>query len=364
MESVEAVLARIDVLDAPVRLFASDNASGIHPDYLAAITEANTGHVLAYGADPYTRSATEAFRALCGVDVEVLLCFGGTGANVVALSVLLDKGESVLCCSSAHIAVDETGAPERNLGAKLQTVVHADGKLTPQDIDDAARQLGNIHHVQPGVVSISQPTEMGTLYSIAELKMIVAAAHAHNMRVHLDGARIANAVVALGNDASLFRQMTFDIGIDAVSFGGTKNAMLNAEAVLLSPQLASRRGAFLHKQHTQLPSKMRFSAAQFDAAIRSGLWLQTAAHANSAAQALYDALSDITSLRLSPPIVNSLYPTLRDPAKSALQQWSFFWDWDLSAHHVRWMTSWDTEIDDIVRFSTGVRHACEAMSDS
>ena len=364
MESVESVLAQIQSLDTPVRLFASDNASGIHPDYLAAIVEANSGHALAYGNDPYTRSATEAFRGLCGEDVEVLLCFGGTGANVVALSVLLDKGESVLCCSSAHIAVDETGAPERNLGVKLQTVVHADGKLTPQDIDDAARQLGNIHHVQPGVVSISQPTEMGTLYSIAELEMIIATAHGHNMRVHLDGARIANAAVALGNDASLFKQMTFDLGVDAVSFGGTKNAMLNAEAVLLAPQLASRRGAFLHKQHTQLPSKMRFSAAQFDVAIRSGLWLQTAAQANSAAQALFDSLSDIASLRLSPPIVNSLYPTLQDPVKSALQQWSFFWDWDLSAHQVRWMTSWDTGTEDIARFSTGVRRLCGAVPTS
>ncbi len=353
--------------EPPVRLFASDNASGVHPEYLQALSDVNDGHVLAYGQDSITRSATQAFCDLCGVDVEVLFCFGGTGANIVALSVLLNKAESILCCASAHIAVDETGAPERNLGVKLQTVIRPDGKLTVQDIHDAARQIGNVHHAQPGVVSISQPTEMGTLYSIAELSEIVRVAHHYNMRVHLDGARIANAVVSLSEssviaDASLFRQMTFGIGIDAVSFGGTKNAMLNAEAVLLSQRFASERGAFLHKQHTQLPSKMRFSAAQFDHALRSHLWLKTARDANSAAQALHASLSDLSGLAIEVPIVNSLYPTLVDPAKSLLQRWSFFWDWDVSASQVRWMTSWDTDQDDIDRFSTGVRHAVTSLS--
>jgi len=350
-----------------MRLFASDNASGIHPDYLQAINDANNGHALAYGQDSLTRSAIDAFRDLSGAQVEVLFCFGGTGANIVALSILFDKAESVLCCASAHIAVDETGAPERNLGVKLQTVLRPDGKLTPQDIHDAARQIGNVHHVQPGVVSISQPTEMGTLYSIDELSEIVKVAHHYNMRVHLDGARMANAVVALSIDgetldSSLFRRMTFDIGIDAVSFGGTKNAMLNAEAVLLSPQFAHKRGAFLHKQHTQLPSKMRFSAAQFDHGLRSHLWLRTAHSSNGAAQALYASLSDLSTLSLQPPIVNSLYPTLTDPVKTLLQQWSFFWDWDARLSQVRWMTSWDTETQDIARFSTGVRHAISALS--
>jgi len=350
----------------PRRLFASDNASGIHPEYLQAMSNANGGHALAYGQDSLTKSATQAFRDLSATDVEVLFCFGGTGANIVALSVLLDKAESVLCCASAHIAVDETGAPERNLGVKLQTVARPDGKLTVQDIHDAARQLGNVHHAQPGVVSISQPTEMGTLYSVAELTEIVRTAHQYSMRVHLDGARIANAMVALSDngqdfETSLFHKMTFDIGVDAVSFGGTKNAMLNAEAVLLSPRFAFQRGAFLHKQHTQLPSKMRFSAAQFDHALRSRLWLSTARNANVAAQALHASLRDLSQLSLQSPIVNSLYPTLGEPVKSLLQNWSFFWDWDVSASQVRWMTSWDTDEDDIDRFSTGVRHAIQCL---
>lgn len=355
MESVEALSQRVVLPDPPSRLFASDNASGIHPEYLQVLHDVNDGHALAYGQDLHTKSAIHAFQDLCGTEVDVLFCFGGTGANIVALSILLNKAESVLCCATAHIAVDETGAPEKNLGVKLQTVVHADGKLTPADIHNAARQIGNIHHVQPGVVSISQPTEMGTLYTIDEISQIVTTAHQYDMRVHLDGARIANAIVALGGDSSLFRQMTFDVGIDAVSFGGTKNAMLNAEAVLLSPRFASQRGAYLHKQHTQLPSKMRFSSAQFDHGLRTGLWLRTATDANTSARHLYESLCDLSDLRLAPPTVNSLYPTLADPAKTLLQRWSFFWDWDTSQRQVRWMTSWDTTNADVERFSTGVR---------
>jgi threonine aldolase len=361
VESVDAIAARLALLDPPARLFASDNASGVHPEYLQAIANANGGHALAYGNDSFTRSSIDAFRNLCGTDVEVLFCFGGTGSNVVALSILLGKGESILCCASAHIAIDETGAPERNLGVKLQTVAHPDGKLIPLDIEMVTPQIGNVHHVQPGVVSISQPTEMGTLYSIDELTAIVDVAHRYNMRVHLDGARIANAISAMGGDTALFRQMTFDIGIDAVSFGGTKNAMLNAEAVLLSPRLVGQRGPYLHKQHTQLPSKMRFTSAQFDHALRSGLWLKTAHDANHSARALFEVLSDLDELQLTSPIVNSLYPTLRDPEKSLLQGWSFFWDWDVSVQQVRWMASWDTDAHDIQRFSTGVREVVSAL---
>ncbi len=340
---------------APQRLFASDNASGVHPQYLAAIAQVNDGHVLAYGNDRFTREAIDAFKSLCNHDVEVLFCFGGTGANVTALSILLDRAESVLCSRFAHIAVDETGAPERILGVKLQTVDTDDGKITPADIHAAALQIGNVHHVQPGVVSISQPTELGTLYSVEEITSIVDAAHRYNMRVHVDGARIANAVAALGG-ADMFALMTFDAGVDAVSFGGTKNAMLNAEAVLVASKFTANRGAYLRKQSTQLPSKMRFIAAQFSEGLSSGLWLETASAANSAAMTLYNSLIDISSLSLAQPPVNSLYPTLVDPHKSDLQKWSFFWDWDLAGGQVRWMTSWDTTSLDISRFSTGVRH--------
>ena len=352
-------ISGLSLPEPPRTMFASDNASGIHPAYLEAITSANVDHQLAYGSDPLSSAAEQMFQNLCGVNVEVLMCFGGTGANVLALSMLLERGESVMCTDKAHIAVDETGAPEKFLGAKLHSVAALDGKLQADDIHRLARELGNIHHVQPGVVSISQPTELGTLYSLAEISEIVSAAHSYNMRVHLDGARIANAVVALGNTSQTFRAMTFDLGVDAVSFGGTKNAMWNAEAVLLAPHIAathgSLTGAIMRKQVTQLPSKMRFTAAQFIRSFTDDLWLETAQNANDSAHVLWESLSDISALQLSQPAVNSLYPILSDPAKSILQQWCFFWDWDRSRDQVRWMTSWDTTQADIALFSTAVR---------
>jgi threonine aldolase len=253
--------------------------------------------------------------------------------------------------------VDETGAPEKLLGAKLQDVASEDGKLRVSDIEQAAHALGNIHHVQPGVVSITQATELGTVYSADEISAICDAAHSFGMRVHLDGARIANAVAALGGDAATFRSLTFDAGVDVVSFGGTKNAMLGAEVVLLPRTQHSSRGKLIRKQFTQMPSKQRFISAQFVAALEDGLWITTASHANAMALRLYEALVDIESLQLVRPAVNSLYPILDPVVKEALQNWSFFWDWDLSAHQVRWMTSWDTTPEDVDVFAQGVRHA-------
>jgi threonine aldolase len=340
---------------APERQFASDNFAGMHSQYVAALAEVNGGHVRAYGDDPTTTRAVELFRDLAGLDVEVLFCFNGTGANVVALSCLLGRGESVVCTQWSHIHVDETGAPERILGVKLQDVASPDAKVTPLHLEQLSHALGNVHHTQPGVVSITQATELGTLYSIEEIRELCAVAHSYGMRVHLDGARIANAVAALGGDAATFRAMTFDAGVDAVSFGGTKNGMVHAEAVLLRPGLADGRAAYLRKQATQLPSKMRFTSAQFASALSSGLWLETAAQSNAMAQRLYDGLKDVAQLGLAPPQVNSMYPVLPHEARKALQAWSFFWDWDETTGQVRWMTSWDTTSDDVDRFVAGVR---------
>ena len=340
---------------APTSFFASDNFSGTHPRYLDAITRANTGHVMAYGGDAHTSEAISLFQDLCDEDVDVLFTFNGTGSNVVALGSLLAPADSVVCTQWAHINVDETGAPEKILGIKLHDVESSDAKVSPDHLRSLSHALGNVHHVQPGVVSITQATELGTLYSVNEIRSLCEVAHSYGMRVHLDGARIANATAALGGTAQTFRDLTFGAGVDAVSFGGTKNAMLGAEAVLLRRGVASPRAAFIRKQSTQLPSKMRYAAAQFVEALSTGLWIDTAAHSNAMAKRLYDAVGDIESLQLSPPQVNSLYPILPALVKSRLQEWSFFWDWNEERSQVRWMTSWDTTPDDVDAFAAGVR---------
>lgn len=342
---------------APARSFASDNFSPAHPRYLEALSRSNVGHVRAYGDDAVSHRAVQLFRELCDLEVDVLFTFGGTGANVVALGALLQPAESVLCTSWSHINVDETGAPEKILGVKLQDVASDDAKIRPDHIEVAAKALGNVHHVQPGVVSLTQATELGGLYDADEIRQVCEVAHAHGMRVHLDGARIANAVAALGGDADTFRALTFGAGVDAVSFGGTKNGMLGAEAVLFRPGVTNGREHFIRKQTTQLPSKSRFIAAQFEEALRDGLWLDTARQANATARQLYESLKDLAELDLRPPQVNSLYPIVPQPHKDVLQSWCFFWDWDASRSQVRWMTSWDTTSEDVERFATGVRSA-------
>ena len=351
----------VDLPVAPKTFFASDNFSGTHPRYLDAIVRSNSGHVMAYGGDELTQRATKLFQELCDEDVEVLFTFNGTGSNVVALGSLLGPAESVVCTNWSHIHVDETGAPEKILGVKLQDVPSGDAKIRPDDLASLATALGNVHHVQPGVVSITQATELGGLYSADEIAALCAAAHSYGMRVHLDGARISNAVAALGGDAATFRKLTFGAGVDAVSFGGTKNAMMGAEAVLLRRGVASPRAAFLRKQSTQLPSKQRYVAAQFVEALESGLWLETARHSNAMASRLYNALSDLSELQISAPAVNSLYPILPPAVKTALQDWNFFWDWDISRSQVRWMTSWDTSEEDVDAFVAGVRVALSAI---
>jgi threonine aldolase len=344
----------VELPPAPHSFFASDNFSGAHPRYIEAIARANEGHVMAYGGDALTKQATSLFSELCDEDVDVLFTFNGTGSNIVALASLLQPADSVICTSWSHINVDETGAPEKFLGAKLQDVDAPNGKLTPEHITALAGAIGNVHHVQPGVVSVTQATELGGLYSINEIRSICETAHSFGMRVHLDGARISNAVAASGGDATTFRAMTFEAGVDAVSFGGTKNAMLGAEAVLLRRDVASDRSSYIRKQATQLPSKQRYAAAQFVEALSDGLWLETASHANAMAQRLFNAVSGVPGLEIDSPAVNSMYPVLPPEVRKRLQEWSFFWDWDESRSQVRWMTSWDTSESDVDAFAAGI----------
>jgi threonine aldolase len=344
----------------PERSFASDNAAGVHPDVMTAIQAANAGHALAYGADAWTARTVDRFRDLFGRDVDVFLTFGGTGANIVGLQCLLAPWQAVICPESSHINVDECGSPERFTGSKLVAVPTSDGKLRPGQVTDRLHGLGDEHHVQPHVVSITQSTESGTLYSVDEIAALAEVAHANGLLLHLDGARIGNATAALGGDV---RPFTVDAGVDVLTFGGAKAGTMYGEAVVfLTPGLAD--GAkFVRKQAAQLPSKMRYVAAQFEALLTDDLWVRNGRHSNEMAQALAERVEAIDGVKLSRrPEVNSVFASLPRPAIDALQAWSFFWDWDVAADEVRWMTSYDTTVDDLDRFAAGVREAMAATA--
>jgi threonine aldolase len=343
-----------DLPAAPTNSFASDNASGVAPQVMDALAEANTGSALAYGDDDWTRRAEATLDDLLGRHVETLLCWGGTGANVVGLASVLQPFQSIITVDSAHIVVDECGAPVRFSGSSIHTAPNADGKLLPDAIDEFAQWLGSEHHPQPAVVSVSQATEMGTCYSLDELAAICDRAHAHSMRVHLDGARVANALAAA--DTSL-ATMVADTGVDVMTLGMTKNGAMYGEAVVfLDPDLA-RHARFVRKQAGQLPSKARFVAAQLLALLDDDLWLHNASHANAMATLLARSTEGLAGVELvREPQVNSVFVRLPRERIDALQAWSFFWDWDLGDRLMRWMTSWATTAHDVEQFRNGVAH--------
>jgi threonine aldolase len=352
---------------SPTKAFASDNAAGAHPAVLDAIARANSGHVLAYGDDAHTRECSDRFRDLFGAATTTRLAFNGTGANVLALATLLGSlpgaHHGVVCTDWAHIAVDETGAPERVLGAKLIDLPSVGGKLVPEQLVEVAAAQGVQHHVQPGVVSITQATELGTLYTPDEIAALCDQAHALGMLVHLDGARIANATAALGATRSALRSFTVDAGVDALSFGGTKNGLLGAEAVVFLNPACEAGSQYIRKQVTQLPSKMRYLAAQFNAVLHDDLWIELAAHSNHMATELHRLTVGIPGVELGdPPAVNSVFPRLPAECIAPLRDWCFFWDWDTSLNEVRWMTAWDTTVDDVETFAAGVETIVGARS--
>jgi threonine aldolase len=341
---------------APARAFASDNAAGVHPSVMAALHEANNGHALAYGSDRWTSEFNERIREMFGKDTQAFLVWGGTGANVMALASMLGPAQAVLCTNWSHINVDETGAPERILGAKLIDLICPDGKLTPSQIEQQAHAIGDMHHAQPGVVSITQSTELGSVYSAYEIAALCDTAHRLGMSVHMDGARLANAVAAAGGTHSALRAMTVDAGVDVLTFGATKNGMMYGEAVVyLNPRFAAV-APFVRKQVTQLPSKMRFVSAQFNALLHDDLWLSLAAHSNVMATRLYEATRDLRAVVFdAPPAVNAVFPHLPAAVIDELRNWCFFWDWHVPTHQVRWMTAWDTTVADVDSFAAGVR---------
>jgi len=337
------------VSDRHPRGFASDNNSGAHPDVLAALAAANDGHVVAYGDDEYTAATRERFRRHFGDQAEPFLVFNGTGANVAAIDALTRPQEAVICTEVAHMHVDECGAPERLAGVKLLTVPTGNGKLSVGDVRRWEDGRGDEHRVQPRVVSITQASELGTVYTLEETRAIADAAHELEMYVHLDGARLANAAASL--DVPL-RTLTTDAGVDAVSFGGTKNGLLLGDAVVfLRPGLAE---TFLYtrKQLGQLASKMRFISVQFDALLEGDLWRSNAAHANAMARRLADGVIGIDGADLAHPVeANGVFVTLPASAigrlRDALPADLPFYVWDEAAGTIRLMCSWDTTEEDV-----------------
>lgn len=333
--------------------FASDNAAGVSSEVLTALSAANAGPALAYGEDPWTQRAEAALRDAFDAPVESVTCWGGTGANVVALATVLEPWQAVICPDSAHIVVDECGAPARFTGATVIPVRTDDGKLTPDALDPHLAWRGSEHHPQPALVSISQVTEMGTVYSVEEIGTLCEHAHARGLLVHVDGARIANALVAT---ASSLSSMVRDTGVDVLSLGFTKTGAMYGEVVVFLRPGLSRRAVFVRKQAGQLASKSRFVAAQVLAMLEGDLWLRNARHANEMATRLADAVSGIPRVSLlRQPEANAVFVTLPGDAITPLQDWSFFWEWDLGASLVRWMTSFATTEEDVARFAAGVR---------
>jgi Threonine aldolase len=337
------------------RGFASDNYAGVHPEVLAAIAAANGGHQVSYGEDVYTARLADVVREQFGADAEVFPVFNGTGANVVSLTALLPRWGAVVATSTAHIHSDEGGAPEKVTGLKLFVVPTPDGKLTPELIATEAWGWGDEHRAQPLAVSITQTTELGTLYTPDEVRAIADFAHAHGMALHMDGARLWNAAAALGVP---FREFTSDAGVDILSLGGTKNGLLGAEAVVVLDQSRVDGIVFLRKSTMQLASKMRFTSAQLLALFEDGLGLASAAHANAMAARLRGALEELRLPGLSfshPTQANAVFAVLDNAAADRIREKVRFYDWDRAAGQVRWMTAFDTTEADVDAFVETIR---------
>lgn len=334
------------------RGFASDNNSGVHPQILSALAEVNTGHVVGYGGDCYTHKAISIFRKLFGDTTDVYFVFNGTGANTLAINTLSHSFHAVLAPHTAHIVTDECGAPEKLTGCKLIPIETPNGKITPEMLLKHLHGFGFEHHSQPHLLSISQVTELGTVYTKDEIKVLSDLAHRHNMYVHMDGARIANAAVSLKMP---FREFTVDAGIDVLSFGGTKNGMLMGEAVLFFNAALSENAKYFRKQSAQLFSKMRFVAAQFLAYFENDLWKSSAEHANKMAKILENEVRKLGITITQEVQANGIFAIIPDEVRDELQKHFFFYPWDVNKHEVRWMTSFDTEESDILDFCTKLK---------
>jgi len=333
----------------PSRSFASDNNAVVHPEVLEAIQRANVGDVVGYGDDPYTESAVGKFREQFGSDVAVFFVFNGTAANVLSLQALTRPFHAVLCPELSHIYTDECGAPEKLTGCKLVPLAAPDGKLTVETVAHAYHGIGDQHHVQPRVISITQSTEMGTVYKPREIEELAQFAHEREMFLHMDGARISNAVAA---QRMTLRQATRDLGVDVLSFGGTKNGLMGVEAVVFfRPELAEDF-LFMRKQGMQLASKMRFLSVQMEALLTNDLWRRSAAHANRMARLLEQEVNEIPRVQIVYPVeANGVFAKIPREAIQKIQERYFFYVWSEEESVVRWMCSFDTTEEDVRQFS-------------
>jgi threonine aldolase len=339
----------------PRSSFASDNNAGAHPEVLEAVARVNQGHVVAYGNDPYTRSVIAKFEEHFGSGIDVFFTFNGTGANVLGLQALTRPYNAVLCSDYAHIYTDECGAPEKHTGCKLIPLPHQDGKITVEAVRHAYHGIGDQHHVQPKVISITQATEMGTVYKPDEIQALARFAHEHDMFLHVDGARIANAAVSLGQT---LRQATRDLGVDVLSFGGTKNGILGGEAVVFFDRAHSSDFLYLRKQAMQLASKMRFIAVQFEALLTNDLWRRSADHANRMARVLEGEVRKIPQVKVTWPVeANGVFAQIPRQAIEKIKEQYFFYPWIEEECIVRWMCSFDTTVEDIKEFAKVVAEA-------
>jgi threonine aldolase len=340
------------VNDRPSRGFASDNAATVHPDVLSAIARANVGHARGYGHDAYTPEVESLFAQQFGAQARAFLVFNGTAANVLSLRAACRPWEAVICAHSSHLNVDECGAPEAIARVKLLSADAENGKLTPDRVERLIARVGDEHAVQPRVVSLSQCTELGTIYSVPEARELVDLARARGLLVHMDGARLCNAAAATGLSLG---ELTSGVGVDVLSFGGTKNGLLGAEAVVFLDPTLAEGFQYVRKQSLQLASKMRFLAAQFDALLRDDLWLRCARHANAMAARLADAVAEIPGVSITRPVqTNAVFATLARAATNELRERFPFYTWDERTGEVRWMCSWDTTEDDVDAFAEAI----------
>ena len=336
-----------------MKSFASDNYAGVLPEVMDALQRANTGHARSYGADEITALVTERFREIFGAEASVYFVFNGTGANVLSISSATQSYNAVLCAETSHIYCDESSAPETFTGCRFFSLpVNEHGKITPDVVKERLIRKGDVHYAQTALLSLTQSTEYGTIYTPEEIKVLCDLAHENGLYVHMDGSRFFNAAASLGCE---LRDISSAAGIDILSLGGTKAGMMYGEAVVVFNRELNKLIAFKHKQVMQLASKTRFIAAQFDAMLTDSLWRRTALHANAMAQQLLKALSAHKDVKITRPVqANAIFAEIPRHWYEPLQNHYPFYVWKDSTHEVRLMCSWDTRLEDIEQFAEAI----------